>query len=74
MNRNVCCAVPSADERFAIEHLYFQRGFRLRDHCSLSGRIPWDFYQREDFEEKAKAERVAKKKSSSFRGHCSGNN
>ena len=61
----------STDERFAIEH-YFERGFRLRDHCSLSGRIhvPWD----EDLEEKAKAERVAKKKSSSSKGHCSGNN
>ena len=53
----------STDERFALEQ-YFERGFRLRDHCSLFARIPWDFYEREDLEEKAKAERVAKKKSS----------
>ena len=46
----------------------------LQDHCSLSGGIPWDFYQREDFEEKAKAVWIAMKKSTSLRAYCSENN
>ena len=46
----------SADERFAFEH-YFERDFHYHsvDHCTLSGGIPWDFYQLEDIEERAKA-------------------
>ena len=46
----------SADERFASEH-YFARDFHYHsvDHCTLSGGIPWDFYQLEDIEDRAKA-------------------
>ena len=46
----------------------------LKDHWSLSGGIPWAFYQREDFEEKGKAVWIAMKKSRSLRAYCSGNN
>ena len=51
---DVLCS--SADERFAFEH-YFERDFHYHsvDHCTLSGGIPWDFYQLEDIEERAKA-------------------
>ena len=41
-----------------------QKGISLQDHCSLCGRIPWDFYQRGDFDDNANAVGVAR--SSSF--------
>ena len=50
------------------------KGLSLQDHCSLSGGIPWYFYQREDFEEKAKAVWITMKKSRSLKAYCSRNN
>ena len=56
-------------KRLAIEH-YFERGFCYETIVHF----PWDFNEREDFEEKATSLWVTKKKPPSFRTHCSGNN
>ena len=49
------------------------KGLSLQALLTFCG-ISWDFYQREDFEEKAKEVWIAKKKNQAHSEHCSGNN